>query len=696
MKQRAYRMVRHQAGADFAQRQAYGALRLAALLAVIATTLPADAAVKTGLPFQDNMVLQQGIPLPVWGTAAPGEKVTVQFAGQQKTVPAGSNGMWRLRLDPLRVSVEPRDMLITSATTTNQPPLILHGVLVGEVWLCSGQSNMELPVKDATNAATEIAQADYPAIRMLSIRGNRRWTVCASNTVGDFSATGYFFARELHTRLGVPVGMLNASQGSTEIQLWMTPESARTLPVLKDYWERIDASVREFKADPTAYGQRYRDATTRIVVSQQKWEDDSLANDPGMKERWYEAITDTRAWAPVALPMPNADAGLNDLGTVWLRLETKIPPEWVGRRLTLNLGPIDEVDDTYVNGRLVGHTGRDTKDFWRIPRVYGVPPEANTATNATITVRMINVFGLMGLLGTPEQMSLRPADDPAAAPVSLATTWHMRRGAELDPTTQPTLDLLPTPSPGGKFGGSYQSYIAPLIPYGIKGVLWYQGESNAREPKLYAALFPALIRSWREAWGQDPEKGFPFYYMQLAGHQGRQRSPIERCSWAELREAQSAALALPRTGVAVALDIGDAADIHPRNKQEAGKRLALWALAKDYGVKLECSGPTVDTLRIKGDQVILSFDHAKGLRLAGGTRVGFAIAGADKVFHPATATVRGSTVTVIATTGSVPKPVAVRYGWAYHPACFLYNAAGLPASPFRTDHWDAADVRGSE
>jgi sialate O-acetylesterase len=658
---------------------------LAGLWLALSALVPACAQLKLAMPFQDHMVLQQGTPVPVWGTAKAAATVTVQCAGQRVTATADKDGRWLATLAPLKGSLTPIELTAASEAQT----LTLRDVLVGEVWLCSGQSNMEWRVKDTRNADAEKAAAQFPAIRMLT-SGQNRWIVCAPDTVGDFSAVGFFFARTLHTRLHVPVGMLNASMGGTMIQPWMTPASARAVPALQGYWKDVDAQMAAYAADRAAYTQRYQQASADLPKAQEAWEGQALAADPGLAGRWFDPALDAQAWTPVTLPMPDADAALNDVGTVWLRATVEIPQAWVGKALTLHLGPIDEMDTTYVNGTQVGRTWRDTKDFWRVPRQYTVPAAANTTPRLTVTLCVYNLIGMMGLFGTPEQWAVRLADDPAAPPVSLATTWRMRAGQAMDLATRPTVPLLATPTAAAGFGWLYQPKIAPLVPYAIKGALWYQGESNAFEPRMYATLVPSLVTGWRQAWGQGD---FAFYYVSLAGHQGRQRLPIERNSWAELRDAQRAALTLPRTGEVVATDIGDAADIHPRNKQEVGRRLALWALAKEYGQRDEFSGPTVRGVRVKGDTIIVTFDHAKGLRLAGDTRVGFAVAGADKVFHHAVARVKGATLVLKAADSLVPAPVAVRYGWAFHPACFLYNAAGLPASPFRTDTWDARDVR---
>jgi len=635
---------------------------------------------------QDNMVLQQGMPAPVWGTAAPGAGVTVQFAGQTVNATAGMDGAWKATLASLKASADPAVLTLTSGTQT----VTLKNILVGEVWVCSGQSNMQFTVKDTLNANTEMAAANIPTIR--SLNGPQgRWTVCTPATVGDFTAVGFFFARDINTRLHVPVGIINSSIGGTPIQAWMTPASAQALPGLKDYWTSVAKQIADYHADPAAYGQRVKAERDGQNKATDAWEQQMLDSDPGTKHRWFDPAVSTAGWLSVNLPM-STDQGLNVLGTVWFRRTVDIPLAWVGKPLILHLGPMDDTDVTYANATQVGRTGRDVKDFWRVPRTYTVPAVVNTSTHFTVALCIDNVYGVMGHFGTPEMMSVAPADDPAAPPVSLVGTWQVKIGAEVDVAGMPHAILPDIPTPDGGFGWLYKPCIAPLIPYAIKGVLWYQGENNAPEPDLYTQLAPAMVSGWRQAWG---EGNFAFYFVQLAGYQGRQRWPVESHSWAEIREAQAAALTLPHTGMAVATDVGDAGDIHPRDKQDVGHRLALIAEYHDYGQKVEFCGPTVAGVKIKGAQLVVKFAHAAGLHLEGNAQTGFALAGADKVFHPATVVVKGNTVTVTAADGQVPHPVAVRYGWAYFPACYLYNADHLPASQFRTDTWPRDEVKSS-
>ena len=671
-------------------------------------------------PFTDHAVLQCGRPVPVWGTATPAEQVVVEFAGQKKVATADAAGAWRVVLDPMPASAEPRVLSVQCSgvsvqggpganqsspdlkpETRNLKPsaIAVSDVLVGEVWLASGQSNMEMLLKDATNGEAEVAAAEFPQIRMLAvahasapepakaIRG--AWTVCMPATAGQFSAVGYAFAREIHQRLHVPVGIVNASWGGSPIQPWTPWETAQSVKAMQPRLDAFAEQNRLWLADKAEYEKQAQAETARQAAERQEWTRRLVDEDIGQREHWFDPATDTRAWRPLDLPMPSVAEALNTMGSFWFRQDVEIPPAWVGRKLVLNLGAIDDGDVTWVNGREVGRTLYDVRDGWRTPRHYAVPAELVTNPRVTVVIQAVNYVFTMGVHGKAADMSLSLADDTTAAPVSLATTWQVHLGTEVDVTAQPAAFRSPWPQhPWGDIGGFYNAMVRPLAGYALRGFLWYQGESNANEPAVYAELFPALIRGWRDAWGQER---LPFYFGQLAGFCARQRDPIERGSWAEVREAQARALALPNTGMAVATDIGDAADIHPKNKQEVGRRLALWALAKDYGQKVECSGPLYDSMKMRSGRIHLRFEHTKGLRAADGGRVtGFAIAGADKVFYWADAQVDGRSVTV--SSDDVAKPVAVRYGWAFNPLGNLVNGDGLPAAPFRTDTWPSSET----
>jgi sialate O-acetylesterase len=665
-----------------------------AFVLLLTSAVFAAAITPNGL-FQDNMVLQQGRKLPVWGTAPAGDHLTVQFAGQTVTADADTQGRWSTELQPVRASAEPAQLVISDGKQT----ITLKNVLVGEVWLCSGQSNMEMRVRDILNAPAELQAATYPAIRhfevgrvtapapLPNVKG--RWDVCAPATAGTFTAAGYFFARELWNRLHVPVGLINASVGATIIQPWTPLASLAGVPAYREQYQRFQDDLTAYAADKAAYTARVKQEAQEVKEAQKAWNAQRVATDVGQREQWFAPAYDTTGWGMITLPCPSADLAWNYAGSVWVRRAVSIPPAWIAKPLALRLAACDDVDTTYVNGREVGRTWQDVPNFWKVPRNYVVPAELVTTTTVTIAVQIPNSYGVGGMIGAPAEMSLALAGDAGAA-ISLAGPWQVRLGTPAKVATLPKALHSGMPGYGGGDPAAfYHGMIAPLQPFAFKGVLWYQGESNAAEPALYADLFPALIAGWRAAWRMGD---FPFYFVQLAQHQARQRLPIELESWGDLRDAQMAALSLPNTGMAVASDIGDAADIHPKNKQEVGRRLALIALARDYGQRVVYQGPTLQAQRRRGRALVLTFAHADGLRTTAGEITGFAIAGADGRFHAAQATLSRKTITVTAADGQVPVPVAVRYNWAINPAGTLVNAAGLPASQFRTDTWDYDEV----
>jgi sialate O-acetylesterase len=496
-------------------------LTLLALLCLAPALYAAPKAELKLIPlFSDNMVLQCDIPAPIWGTAEAGDEVTVAVAGQKKSAKAGADGKWIVKLDPIKAG-GPHDLTVSGKTSVT-----LKNVLVGEVWICSGQSNMEMSVTSSNNSDEEKAKATFPNLRLFTVQKRQAdapvsdildaqgkpvagWKECGPATVGGFSAVAYFFGREIHQKLGVPVGLIHTSWGGTPAEVWTS--------------DRVIQSRPEFKNYVNFYAKRQED---------------------------YEK----------ALPKYKED-----------------------------------VEKAKAEGK--------------------------------------------------------PAPKALNKPMKLSAL--------------------------------YNGMIAPLIPYGIKGAIWYQGESNAAQAKIYQTLFPSMITNWREDWGQGD---FPFGFVQLANYLARKDQPADS-NWAELREAQTMTLSLPKTGMAVIVDIGDSKDIHPKNKQDVGKRLAYWAESQVYGKDLVYAGPMYQSMKVDGGKVAISFKHVGGGLVAKGDKLaGFAVAGEDRKFVWAEAKIDGDTVVVSA--DQVSKPAAVRYAWADNPECNLYNKEGLPASPFRTDTWD--------
>ena len=488
----------------------------------LATAARAD--VKLPAIFGDHMVLQRDTAVPVWGTAAPGEEVTVSIAGQTARTKAGADGKWSVKLTKL-TAAGPHTLTVKGANT-----LTCSDVLIGEVWLGSGQSNMAMQVSRAKDFEAEQAAAKFPQLRMFTeasgatnsaqTEGKGKWVVCAPGTVGGFSATAYFFGREIHRTLQVPVGLINSSVGGTPIESWIAPEVQQASPALKDFFTAQAKAAKQFDA----------------AKAKAKFEQDDA--------KWREAAKKAKA-------------------------EGKPAPK-------------------------------------------------------------------------------RPQD-----PVALAERK-------------------------GNVGGLFNGKISPLIPYAIRGALWYQGEANSSPEKapFYHAQLSLLVTDWRARWGSD----FPFAWVQLPNFGGGGRD------WLLVREAMLKTLALPQTGMAITIDIGDEKDIHPKNKQDVGRRLAAWALGTVYGQKVATSGPLPAGHQVRGSEVVLSFMHTDGGLVAkGGELKGFVIAGDDKQWKPATARIEGDKI--IVSSAEVKQPVAARYAWENWPTCNLFNGAGLPASPFRTDEW---------
>ena len=638
--------------------------------------------------FCDHMVLQQGIRIPVWGSAEPGDKVTVQFAGQTKTTKAGPDGLWRLTLAPLPASHEPRPLLIQSSIDNLQSSI--SDVLVGDIWVCSGQSNMEWTVATSNNAIAETAAANYPNIRFFTVPRKAElkpgldlagvWSRCTPDSVGSFSAVGYFFGRELHRKTGVPIGLINTSWGGTIAEAWASREALTANP----FFRRV---VKEYEAElinPTG-------VRKEILAKQEEWarqHDRKDTHNAGEPQGWHQPDAPVADWKEMDLPRNWQSAGHEHSGIFWFRREVEIPADWAGRDLTLSLGPTDKSDVTYFNGTRVGSlTMEQRPDAWCTPRVYTVPGALVKAGRNLIAVRVYSNIFQGGFIGVPSQMRLVPAAAKDATPISLAGTWHY--------TIEANFGLVPPPPPAARGAGNpnspyilFENMIRPLLPFAIRGAIWYQGESNAGKARQYRTLFPLMIQSWRDAWKQGD---FPFLFVQLANYTLAKHEPAES-PWAELREAQTLTLDLPNTGMAVITDVGEALDIHPRNKQDVGYRLALPALARVHGFKgLVYSGPLYKAMRKEKTRIRLMFDHVGGgLVLRGDALRGFAIAGANKKFVWADAVIDGDTVVV--SSPQVPKPVAVRYAWADNPPCTLYNAAELPASPFRTDRWPGITI----
>jgi len=634
--------------------------------------------------FSDNMVFQHGIKVPVWGWSEPGDKITVEFDSQRKSAVAQKDGKWTAVLNPLKISSSPRTMTVSSKISKSSN-LQITNIIVGDVWACSGQSNMEWVVNNSNNPAHETAAANYPNIRLFSVPRvadvNPKqdiagaWSCCSPDTVGGFSAVGYFFGREIHRKTGIPLGLINTSWGGTCAETWTSPEAMNSDPIFKKVLRDYAFAI----ANPDKFQKE-------TIAKQKEWAEKYDIKDTvnvGESKGWQNPDTDTAKWKEMDLPRNWQSVGHVHSGIFWFRKVVDIPADWEGKELTLSLGALDKSDVTYFNGVRVGSiTMEQRPDAWSTPRVYTVPGNLVKAGHNLISVRVYSNIYQGGFIGTPAQMKIFPSDKKDSKSISISGIWKYELEANFG--------LVPSPPPPPLGQGNpnspcilFNNMIKPLLPFGIKGAIWYQGESNADRAKQYRKLFPLMIKSWRKSWRQG---NFPFYFVQLANYNPYRHHPDES-AWAELREAQTMTLSLPNTGMAVITDIGEANDIHPRNKQDVGLRLALAALVKDYGFKnIVYSGPIYKSMKPEKEKIRLSFDHVGGGLVAhGSTLKGFSIAGKDRKFIWADAVIDGNTVVV--SSPKVSQPVAVRYAWAENPDCTLYNSSDLPASPFRTDDW---------
>lgn len=623
----------------------------------------------------DNMVLQQGVKVRIWGKATAGEKITVTFEKKSVNTVADAQGRWQVWLGPLKAG-GPSELTIKGDNV-----LTVKNVLVGEVWICSGQSNMEWALVNTVNGNEAVAQANYPEIRLFTVEHNTstsqlddvkgRWVVTKPEDAAGFSAVGYFFGREIHQQLKIPVGLINTSWGGTPAEAWTALEALRSSVELKPILDRYESSLNALPQTKAAY--------ERALI---EWEEKNLYVDGENKGEalgYANPAISTTDWSKMDLPKQFESAGLQLDGVVWFRKVVDVPASWAGKDLVLNLTAIDDYDVTYFNGTKIGSTGRETPNSYIVPRKYAVPGSLVRAGRNVIAVRVFDRAGEGGF-GRGGEMSLRlNANDQ----IALRGDWDYKVELALEPKNP---DWGTRPEPVGAAnqnspGVLYNAMLAPLMPFAIRGAIWYQGESNAGRAYQYRTLFPTMIRNWRSAWGYD----FPFYFVQLPNWRARQEAPSES-DWAELREAQAMTLREANTGMAIAIDVGEGEDLHPRNKLDVGRRLASLALANVYGKAIVPSGPLFDRFVIEGNKVRISFKYGQGLKTRdGGPVKGFAIAGADRKFVWADARIEGDTVVV--SSPAILKPAAVRYAWGDNPLVNLYNKAGLPVSPFRTDDW---------
>jgi sialate O-acetylesterase len=650
------------------------------LLVVALVSAQVSALAEVRLPnfFGDHMVLQRDKPIPVWGWADPGERVSVVLTHENSkakpvTVKAGSDGKWRVNL-PATEAGGPYQLIVKG----KKSEVLVQDVLIGEVWICSGQSNMAWSVNQSRNADVEKAGANFPAIRHITIPRvislteeedikKTPWLVTTPETVGGFSAVAYFFARDLYNELNIPIGLINTSWGGTQVESWISREGVDSFDEFSGITSNLPSNIEELNE------RRKKLLLDKITAAQGAFPDATMAS--GFSKEGF----DDSAWKTFRLPgyydaqeLPHFD------GVIWFRKTIEDATIQPGKPAFLSLGFSDDTEEVFVNGTKIG----GSRDASTLAKHYLLPAGALKSGKNTLAIRVQDKGGRGGFYGREDQFALIQEGNQ----VSLEGPWKYR--------VESLTDNKQFAGPNNAATLLYNSMIAPLVPFGIKGAIWYQGESNASRAVQYRKSFPLMISDWRKKWGED----FPFYFVQLASFKAFDGTSQTGSTWAELREAQTLSLKLPNTGMAVIHDIGERDDIHPVNKQDVGKRLALSALSSLYGKAIVHSGPVYKSMAKEGNAISLTFDHVGGGLVVKGDKYGylkgFEIAGADQKFYPAKAEISGSKVVVWS--DDVSAPVAVRYGWADdNIEANLFNAEGLPANSFRTDDWKpfTADVK---
>lgn len=632
--------------------------------------------------FSDYMVLQQQEEVAIWGESGAHQEVTISSSwGSNIQAKADKNGHWQLKLatpeagGPYELEISTRDSTISIAD-----------VMIGEVWLASGQSNMEMPLKgwppkDTINySAREIANANYPAIRMFTVQRNLAsspldsitgsWETATPQNAGNFSASAYFFARRLHQQLNIPIGIIHSSWGGTPAEAWASKAKLKTLGDFAAALEGLSDQVSE--QTTSDWFNRWK--TMPVPRTEEAWNNISF-DDMGASKTEFD---DTH-WSKIALPgrFDELTSGQLD-GAFWFRKKFII--ENPDKEYTLTIGAVDDMDATYINGQKVG--GLAGAGYYNVKREFIVPKSALKKGENIIAIRAIDTGGPGAFTG-PIVLSHSSGKD-----IDLTGTWKYRPVAEIYQgsfhayglteegfSSRPAIRKITPNTPSVL----YNAMIHPLVPYTIKGAIWYQGESNVGRAEQYEQLFPTMIEDWRQRWAHE----FPFYFVQIAPFRYH-TSPVENDQSQKLRDAQRKSLSLSKTGMVVTMDIGNFTNIHPSNKQDVGARLAGLALANDYGVDMVASGPLYKSHSIEGNKIILTFDHVgSGLVWKSPKLANFEIAGADKKFVKANHKIMRGAIEVFSP--KISKPQYVRYAWNDKGIPTLFNKEGLPASSFSTE-----------
>ncbi|WP_457322622.1 sialate O-acetylesterase [Roseateles sp. P5_E11] len=636
-------------------------IALPLLLGLLAAT--AHAEVRLAQVFSDHMVLQRDRPLNVWGQATPGQTLSIDLGGRSGTARAGADGRWRVQLAPLPAGGPHRLVVKGDGTAA------LNDVLIGDVWLLGGQSNMEWPLAQTDTGPQEVASPQNAQLRHLRVplRASVQpeaniapapWVVAEPGRVAEFSAVGYHFAREMQAVQGVPIGLINTAWGGSMLETWMSRDAALRDPDLAPAVHALPADNAAFTA---ALGQRM---LPRIAAWQK-----GLPLEGVDASGWSAAADIDADWPTLKAPGNWEGQGLADVdGVVWMRKRIELKPAQAAGAAELHLAKVDDCDEVWVNGQKIGG-----QCGWEQARHYTLPAGVLRAGANWIAVRVTDTGGGGGIDGDAANLRL----DTAAGTVSLAGPWRARV-EKLVAAGGPVANSAPALGHNG--------LIAPLQGLSVRGVLWYQGEENSGRAAAYADGFKRLIQDWR---GQFADPDLPFFFVQLASWRPMAENRPDGNGWAELRASQAAALALPHTGMATAIDVGDAVDIHPRNKRTVGQRLAALAM-HELGLRTApATGPRLTGHQSKGGEFELRFDTtAGGLRTArtGEPLRGFYVAGADRRWVPAEARVDGDRI--VLRSAAVAAPVAARYAWVNNASeANVVGGDGLPLPPLRTDDW---------
>jgi len=636
----------------------------------------------------DNMLLQQKTDTKIWGKAKPGSKIIVSSSWNKigKTN-AGKDGKWEVIL-PTPEAGGPYTIAISGKDTT----ILIKNVLIGEVWFCSGQSNMEMPLAGwppndtIMHYAETIASSAIPEIRLFNVQKtisgepvdscSGRWEVSSPETVQQFSATAYFFGKKLFSELHVPVGLIESAWGGTPSESWTSSESLEKAGEFISEIKAIKESA-PLQEDYQAWLNAHKQVEIKAAGNDQ-WKDLNFFDENVPSPDFSDS-----EWPVMSLPALFETVMGEFDGAVWFRRMIDIPVNMTGKDLVLSLGPVDDMDRTYFNGKLVGST--ELSGVWQKDRYYNIASSLVKPGSNVIAVRVLDNQGGGGIFGTPEKMNLSLKSNPKLS-IVIAGDWKYQPVAEFKGDRFYVYDIAknefqsrkrPINLGPGTPSLLYNGMVSPVLSYKIRGAIWYQGEANVGRADQYAKIFPAMIQNWREAWGI---KDFPFYFVQIAPYV---YSGVDSTESGFLREAQESALKLANTGMAVTLDIATVMNIHPPFKKEVGERLALLALNNDYSINNQCIGPVYKSMTIEGRTIKLQFENTgEGLNLKEGKAKEFEIAGKDGKYLKADAKVLDNEVLV--SSPAIKEPVSVRYCWRNGAEATLFNKAGLPAHQFRT------------